>query len=143
MLQFRVLSHDYYLFTFDKKCIKIIIAFSKRDGLKMNGSSIGLGKNDTVAICNYCSKDLNVTNKEKAALTSPMKDKKLVYRSPSEQYIKSLMPPTPVPPLIIFKISLSGVLEFPINYNLKSYLKLVRLWAGVTNSKSARLIIEN
>ena len=143
MLQFRVLSHDYYLFTFDKKCIKIIIAFSKRDGLKMNGSSIGLGKNDTVAICNYCSKDLNVTNKEKAALTSPMKDKKLVYRSPSEQYIKSLMPPTPVPPLIIFKISLSGVLEFPINYHLKSYLKLVRLWAGVTNSKSARLIIEN
>ena len=143
MLQFRVLSHDYYLFTFDKKCIKIIIAFSKRDGLKMNGSSIGLGKNDTVAICNYCSKDLNVTNKEKAALTSPMKDKKLVYRSPSEQYIKSLMPPTPVPPLIIFKISLSRVLEFPINYHLKSYLKLVRLWAGVTNSKSARLIIEN
>ena len=143
MLQFRVLSHHYYLFTFDKKCIKIIIAFSKRDGLKMNGSSIGLGKNDTVAICNYCSKDLNVTNKEKAALTSPMKDKKLVYRSPSEQYIKSLMPPTPVPPLIIFKISLSGVLEFPINYHLKSYLKLVRLWAGVTNSKSARLIIEN
>ena len=143
MLQFRVLSHDYYLFTFDKKCIKIIIAFSKRDGLKMNGSSIGLGKNDTVAICNYCSKDVNVTNKEKAALTSPMKDKKLVYRSPSKQYIKSLMPPTPVPPLIIFKISLSGVLEFPINYHLKSYLKLVRLWAGVTNSKSARLIIEN
>ena len=143
MLQFRVLSHDYYLFTFDKKCIKIIIAFSKRDGLKMNGSSIGLGKNDTVAICNYCSKDLNVTNKEKAALTSPMKDKKETYRSPSEQYIKSLMPPTPVPPLIIFKISLSGVLEFPINYHLKSYLKLVRLWAGVTNSKSARLIIEN
>ena len=143
MLQFRVLSHDYYLFTFDKKCIKIIIAFSKRDGLKMNGSSTGLGKNDTVAICNYCSKDVNVTNKEKAALTAPMKDKKLVYRSPSEQYIKSLMPPTPVPPLIIFKISLSGVLEFPINYHLKSYLKLVRLWAGVTNSKSARLIIEN
>ena len=144
MLQCRVLSHDYHLFTFDKKCIKIIIAFSKRDDLKMNGSSTGLGKNDTVAICNYCSKDVNVTNKEKAALTSPMKGKKLVDRSPSEQYIKSLMPPTPVPPLIIFKISLSGVLEFPIvNYHLKSYLKLVRLWAGVTNSKSARLIIEN
>ena len=35
--------HNYFLFTFDRKCLKII-AFSKQDGLKMNGSSIGLGK---------------------------------------------------------------------------------------------------
>ena len=54
---------------------------------------------------------------EEAALTSHMKDKKHVDRSPSDQYIKSLMPPTPAPPLIISKISL----ELPIvNYDLKS-----------------------
>ena len=45
---------------------------------------------------------------EKVALTSHMKDKKQVDRSLSDQYIKSLMPQTPAPPLIIFKISLSG-----------------------------------
>ena len=38
-----LLSHDYFLFAFDRKCLKII-AFSRPDGLKMNGSSIGLGK---------------------------------------------------------------------------------------------------
>ena len=38
-----LLSHDYFYFTFDRKCLKIIV-FSKRDDLKMNGSSIGLGK---------------------------------------------------------------------------------------------------
>ena len=65
-------------------------------------------KNDTVAICNYCSKDVSVANMEKVALTSHMKDKKQVDRSLSDQYIKSLMPQTPAPPLIIFKISLSG-----------------------------------
>ena len=55
---------------------------------------------------------------EETALTSHMKDKKHVDRSPSDQYIKSLMPPTPAPPLIISKISL----ELPIvNYDLKSY----------------------
>ena len=75
----------------------------------MNGSSIGLGKNDTVAICNYCSKDVSVANIEKVALMSNVKDKKHVDRSLSDQYIKSLMPQTPAPPLIIFKISLSGV----------------------------------
>ena len=65
---------------------------------------------------------------EEAALTSHMKDKKHVDRSPSNQYIKSLMPPTPAPPLIISKISL----ELPIvNYDLKSYWRLVRLGAGV------------
>ena len=42
---------------------------------------------------------------EKVALTSHMKDKKQVDRSLSDQYIKSLMPQTPAPPLIIFKIS--------------------------------------
>ena len=39
MLQF---TFSYY-FTFERKYLKII-AFSKRDGLKMNGSSIGLEK---------------------------------------------------------------------------------------------------
>ena len=71
-----LLSYNYFLFTFDRKCLKIIIAFSKRDGLKMDGSSIGLGKNDTVAICNYCSKDVSVANMEEVAFTSHMKDKK-------------------------------------------------------------------
>ena len=85
------------------------MVFCKLDDLKMNGSSIGLGKNDTVAICNYCSKDVSVANIEKVALMSNVKDKKHVDRSLSDQYIKSLMPQTPAPPLIIFKISLSGV----------------------------------
>ena len=38
-----LLSPNYFLFTFDRKCLKVI-AFSKRDGLNMHGSSIGLGK---------------------------------------------------------------------------------------------------
>ena len=38
------------------------MAFSKRDGLKMKRSSIGLEKNHTVAICNYCFKDVSVLN---------------------------------------------------------------------------------
>ena len=79
---------------------------------EMNGSSIGLGKNDAVAICNHCSKDVSFANMEKAALTSHMKDKKHVDRSLSDRYIKSLMPHTPAPHLIIFKISLSGVWSF-------------------------------
>ena len=54
-----LLSHDYVLCTFDRKYLKII-AFSKRDGLKMNSSCIVLGKNDTVATCNYSSKDVSV-----------------------------------------------------------------------------------
>ena len=107
-----LLSHDYFLFTFDRKCLKIITAFSKRAGLKMNDSSIGLGKNDTVAMCSYCSKDVSIANMEEAAFTLHMKDKKHIDRSPSDQYIKSLMPPTPAPTLIIFKISLSGVWSF-------------------------------
>ena len=37
------LSCNYFLFTFDRKCLKIIV-FSSRDGLKMNRSSIELGK---------------------------------------------------------------------------------------------------
>ena len=53
-------------------------------------------KNDTVAICNYCSKDASVANMEEVALKSHMKGKKHVERSPSDQCIKSLMLPTPV-----------------------------------------------
>ena len=99
----------------------------------MNGSSIGLGKNSTVAICNYSSE---IANTEEAAFMSYMKGKKQVKRSPSDRCIKSLMLPAPVPPLIILKISLSGIWEFPmVNYHLKSYWKLVRLEAGVTTSK--------
>ena len=55
---------------------------------------------------------MTVANMEEAALTLHMKGKKHVERSPSGQCIKSLMPPTPAPPLIILKISLSGVLSF-------------------------------
>ena len=66
-------------------------------------------KNDTVAICNYCSKDVSVANMKEAALTSHIKSKKRVEMSPSDQCIKSLMLPTPTPRLIILKVSLSGV----------------------------------
>ena len=86
-----LLSHNNFLFTFDRKCLKIF-AFSKQDGLKTSGSSIGLGKNGTVAISNYCSEDVSVANMKEAALTSHKKDKKHLERSPSEQCIKSLMP---------------------------------------------------
>ena len=89
------------------------IVFSKPVGLKINGSSIGFrGENDTVAICNYFSKDVIVANMEEAALTSHMKDKKHVERYHSDQCIESLMAPTPAPHLIILKISLSRVLSF-------------------------------
>ena len=63
-------------------------------------------KSSTVAICNYCSK-IDYTGE--AAFTSYMKGKKQVKRPPSYQCIKSLMLPAPAPPLIILKISLSGV----------------------------------
>ena len=102
-----LLSHNYFCFTFDRKCLKIFV-FSKQDGLKMNGSSVGLEKNGTVAICNYCFKHVIVSSMEEAALTSHVKCKKHVEKSPSDQCIKPLMPPTPAPPLIILKISLSG-----------------------------------
>ena len=46
---------------------------------------------------------------EEAALTSHMKGKKHVERSPSDGCIKSLIPPIPALLLIILKISLSGV----------------------------------
>ena len=79
----------------------------------MNGSSIELRKkNDTVAICNYCSKDVSVANMKETALTSHIKGKKHVERSPSDHCIKSLIPPIPVPPLNILKISLSKVWSF-------------------------------
>ena len=78
----------------------------------MNGSNIGLGKNCTVAVCSYCSKNVSVVGMEEAALMSHMKSKKHVERSPSDQCIKSLMPLTPAPQLIILKISLFGVLSF-------------------------------
>ena len=58
----------------------------------------------TLAICSYCSKDVSVTNMEQAALVSHMKGKKPIERSPSDQCIKSLMAPTPSPPLIILKM---------------------------------------
>ena len=58
-----LLSRNYCLFTFDKKFLKIIV-ISNRDDSKMNGSGIGLGKNGTVATCNYCSKDVSVINME-------------------------------------------------------------------------------
>ena len=51
----------------------------------------------TVAICNCCSKDVSVANMGEAALTSHMKDKKHVERSPPDQCIESLMPPTSSP----------------------------------------------
>ena len=49
---------------------------------------------------------------EEAALTSHMKAKKYIERSPSDHFIKSLMPATLAPPLIILKISLSLVWSF-------------------------------
>ena len=65
----------------------------------MNVSIIGLGKKfDTAAICNYCSKDVSVATMEEAALTSCMKGKKRIEWSPSDECIKSLMPPIPAPP---------------------------------------------
>ena len=64
----------------------------------------------TLAICSCFSK--GVANMEKAALTSHMKGKKHLERSPSYHYIKSLIPPTPAPLLIILKISLPGVWSF-------------------------------
>ena len=57
-------------------------------------------------------KDFGVANMEEAALTLHMKGKKHVKSYFSDQCIKSLMPPTPAPPLIIMKICLSGVLSF-------------------------------
>ena len=42
-----LLSHNFFLFTFDRKCLKII-AFSKQDGSKMNGLSIGLEEKMTL-----------------------------------------------------------------------------------------------
>ena len=77
----------------------------------MNGSSIGLGKNDTV-ICSYCSTGVSVANMEEAGLTLHMKGKKHIERSPSDHCIKSLMPPAPTSLLIILKISLCGVWSF-------------------------------
>ena len=57
----------------------------------MNGSSIALGKkDDTVAICSYCSKDVSVANMKYATLTSRTHQKqKGVERSASKQCIKS------------------------------------------------------
>ena len=76
----------------------------------MNGSSIGLGKkNDTVAICSYCCKDVSVPSMEEAALISHMKGKKCVERSLSDQCIKSLMSSTPASPLIKLVRLESGV----------------------------------
>ena len=78
-------------------------------------------KNDPVAICNYCSKDVGVANMEKAAFMSYVKGKKHLERSPSDRCIESLMPQTPA--------------------LLWSYWKLVCLEFGVSNSKLSTLII--
>ena len=97
----------------------------------MNGSSTGLGKSDTVAICNYYSKNVSVANMEEAALTSHMKDKKHLERSPSDQcyiinatnicfsfdhienyFVWGLQFPIVNYTMIIMKISLSGVWSF-------------------------------
>ena len=44
--------------------------------------------NNTVAICNFCCKDVSVASMGEAALTSHMKGKKHVERSPSDHCIK-------------------------------------------------------
>ena len=103
-------SHGYFVFTLNIKCLKIV-AFSKRDDLKMNGSNIGLGKNDIFAICNYYSEDFSVANMEEVALTSHMKGKKHAERCPSDHCIQSLMSPIPGPLLTILEISLSWALN--------------------------------
>ena len=107
------------------------------------------GKWHNVAILNYCSKDNSVANMEEAALTSYMKGKKYVERSPSNQRIESLMPPTPSPlwsfwksvclesgisnskfsPWIILKISLSGV--WTSNSKLPAQIMLKISFSGV------------
>ena len=53
----------------------------------------------TLVICSYCYKDVSVVSMEEAALLSCIKGKKYIERSPSNQCFKSLMPPTPAPPL--------------------------------------------
>ena len=85
------------------------MAFSKQDAL---GSTIRFMKNITVAICNYCPKDVSVANMEEAALMSYIKGKKHVERFPCDQCIKLFMPSTPASPLIILKTSLSRVWSF-------------------------------
>ena len=49
--------------------------------------------------CQYgdCSKDISFANMGGAALTSHMKGKKHIERSPSDHSIKSLTQPTPAP----------------------------------------------
>ena len=66
-------------------------------------------KNDTVAICSYCCKDVSVPIMEEAALISHMKGKKCGERSLSDQCIKSLMSSTPASPLIKLVRLESGV----------------------------------
>ena len=60
-----------------------IISFSKR-GLEHERTvqALDLDKNDTVAIWNYCSKDVSVANMKEAALMSHAKGKKHVETVP-------------------------------------------------------------
>ena len=52
-------------------------------------------KDDATAKCNYCFKEINVSNMGEAALTSHMKSKKHLQRTPSQQNLKSFIsPPT-------------------------------------------------
>ena len=82
----QLLSHNYFLFASDRKCLKII-AFSKLDALKMNGSSIGLGKKwpSGNTVCSYCSKDVSVANMKEGALTWHIKGKNHEERSLPDQ----------------------------------------------------------
>jgi hypothetical protein len=54
-------------------------------------------KDDTIVKCSYCCKDVSVANMGEAALTSHMKGKKHIEKSPSDESIKTLMPPTSAP----------------------------------------------
>ena len=65
-----------------------------------------------MTLLQYAIIAVSVANMGEAVLTSRMKGKKHVERSPSDQCIKSLMPPTSAPPLIILSISLSGGCSF-------------------------------
>ena len=47
-------------------------------------------KNDSVAICNYCSKDVSVAIMEESALVPHKKSKKHVKRSPSDQVYQTI-----------------------------------------------------
>ena len=65
-------------------------------------------KNYADAISNYCCKDVSVPNIESCF----NERQKACRKSPFDQCIKSLMPLTPAPTLIILKINFSDVWSF-------------------------------